>query len=332
MKIFTCQNCANTLHFNNSVCLKCGFKVGFIADLAECRRSSRRADAFRAKAAPTGCSSPATMPKTPPATGWSTPRAASILPRLPPLQSHHSRPVCARQYGALAEDRAGQRHLFYSLTRFELPIPSRIDDPQHGLAFEFPADVVAPDGTIEPVMTGHANGLISSTSPKPTTPSEKRPDVDGRTLSHPHRPFPPRDRPLLLGSARQGRRPHQTVKALFGDPTEDYGDALSAPLCRRRACRLAENYVSAYASAHPWEDFAETWAHCFHMVGRPGNAMVYGISPEIEFRPRRPQTRSAFRPLQSTSIRPVTASGIPLTVAINALNRSLGQPDSTPSC
>jgi hypothetical protein len=332
MKIFTCQNCANTLHFNNNICLKCGFKVGYVPDLFELHALQPDGEAYRALAAPDRLfmtcdngDSAACNWLVDAGSGESFCVACRHNLTIPDLS-------VSENPGRWQKIEQAKRHLFYSLTRFELPIPSRQDDPDHGLAFEFLADVETPDGGIEPVMTGHDNGLISINVAEADDAEREKLRT---AMGEPYR--------TLIGHFRHeighfywdllvkdGDRINR-FKALFGDPTEDYGAALQRHYAEGAPADWQENYVSAYASAHPWEDFAETWAHCFHMVDGLETAMVYGISPEIEFLPGAgPKPGPHFDPYKATSIRPVTASWIPLTVAINALNRSLGQPDFYP--
>jgi len=38
------------------------------------------------------------------------------------------------------------------------------------------------------------------------------------------------------------------------------------------------NHVSAYATSHPWEDWAETWAHYLHMVDTLETARSLGLA------------------------------------------------------
>ena len=63
-----------------------------------------------------------------------------------------------------------------------------------------------------------------------------------------------------------------------------------------------DSFVSAYASAHPWEDWAETWAHYLHIVDTLETARAFGLS----VRPRSGAGRSC-RP-RSTSIRTMPAT------------------------
>ena len=81
---------------------------------------------------------------------------------------------------------------------------------------------------------------------------------------------------------------------------------------------------------HPWEDWAETWAHYLHMVDTLETARSYGLA----LRPK---------PVGGAELLPVTTrrldfddfddlitAWVPLTVALNSLNRSMGLADLYP--
>ncbi len=91
-----------------------------------------------------------------------------------------------------------------------------------------------------------------------------------------------------------------------------------------------ERFVSAYASAHPWEDWAETWAHYLHMIDTLETAAACGLS----LRPRRrdePSLRGADRGGSSAGVFDrLIDSWFPLTYVLNNLNRGLGLPDAYP--
>ena len=70
-------------------------------------------------------------------------------------------------------------------------------------------------------------------------------------------------------------------RALFGDERQDYGEALKRHYARNPADRWEDSYVSAYARAHPWEDFAETWAHYLHIVDTLETARGFPASASI---------------------------------------------------
>ena len=219
-----------------------------------------------------------------------------------------------------------KHRLFYSLLRLGLPVTTRQEDPE-GLAFDF---LVAPPGG--PVMTGHAGGLITINVAEADDVGARAPALSISTS------------PIARCSAISATRSrtttgtiwcatapsHEQFRALFGDETQDYNAALQSYYANGPAPDWPERFVSGYASSHPWEDFAETWAHYFHMVDTLETANAFGL----RVRPRVAQgadlaTAVDFDPMPP----PWTASssrGSPMTVAINAINRSMGIPDLYP--
>ena len=93
----------------------------------------------------------------------------------------------------------------------------------------------------------------------------------------------------------------ERFRALFGDEQADYEEALEAALRTAPPANWPERFVSPYASMHPWEDWAETWAHYLHMVDTLETARAYGLSHPPERRPR-PRPRGGRR-AGSTCIR-----------------------------
>ena len=171
-----------------------------------------------------------------------------------------------------------KRHLFYSLMRWGLPCPTEAEQPGRGLTFDFVTDDPRPDGSTGKVMTGHADGLITIALAEADDAERER----RRTgLGEPYR--------TLLGHFRHeighyywdllvddgGRL--DDFRALFGDETQDYPTALEIHYANGPPAGWQGNYVSAYASAHPWEDFAETFAHTLHMVDGLETAHAFGI-------------------------------------------------------
>ncbi len=91
-----------------------------------------------------------------------------------------------------------------------------------------------------------------------------------------------------------------------------------------------DRFVTAYASAHPWEDFAETWAHYLHIADTLETASTFGLA----MHPRHPQTDQLsvaidFEPRDNSLARLIDA-WLPLTFAVNSINRSMGLPDLYP--
>ena len=117
---------------------------------------------------------------------------------------------------------------------------------------------------------------------------------------------------------------------MFGDEREDYTAALQRHYAKGRR-RIGRSFVTSYASTHPWEDFAETWAHYFHMVDTLETACV-----RDQVRPRVTKgadlaTAIDFDP-HSASMERIIESWLPLTFAVNSINRSMGSPIFIRSC
>ena len=120
-------------------------------------------------------------------------------------------------------------------------------------------------------------------------------------------------------------------RACFGDERPDYNAALKAYYAHGPAQNWQDRFVSAYASSHPWEDFAETWAHYLHIVDTLEMAGAFGlrIDPAVE------QSAEAVAELHEASadaddIGALIEAWVPVTIAVNSLNRCMGQPDLYP--
>ena len=92
-----------------------------------------------------------------------------------------------------------------------------------------------------------------------------------------------------------------------------------------------QRYVSAYATMHPWEDWAETFAHYLHIRDTLQTAEAYGVRVDG---PQVATTDSA--PLHSDpdddapDVAALIDAWLPLTYALNAINRSMGAADVYP--
>ena len=170
-----------------------------------------------------------------------------------------------------------KRRLVSSLIAMGLPVASRVgEDPQRGLAFDLLADVEP-----TPVSTGHHQGIITININEADDAAR---EAIRSALDEPYR--------TLLGHVRhesghyywsrllEGSHWHEPFRALFGDERQDYGAALQRHYANGPEPDWADTCVSAYASAHPWEDWAETWAHYLHMVDTLDTAMASGMHGE----------------------------------------------------
>jgi hypothetical protein len=332
MRLFECQHCRNAVHFDNTACMVCGHVLGFVPDALRLATLEQSGDgAWRS--IPDGYDYHFCDNATYGACNW-------LLP------AEHGHGLCvACRHNSTVPDLSiadnldhwrklelAKRHLFYSLLRWRLPLPTMAEDPEAGLTFAFLADVSQPDGSVEPVMTGHDSGLITINIAEADDAERER----RRTSMHePYR--------TLLGHLRheighyywdrlvRDRGNLQRCRQLFGDDEADYGAALRRHYAEGPPPDWRDRYISAYATAHPWEDFAETWAHYIHIVDALETAYSFGLRI-------RPRIRDAgalesavdFEPYAALRARDLVEAWVPLTVAINSVNRSMGQPDLYP--
>ena len=191
--------------------------------------------------------------------------------------------------------------------------------------FDFLAD--APE---QKIMTGHENGVVTISLQEADDVAREK----ARTsLQEPYR--------TLLGHFRhevghfywdrlvRDGGELESFRALFGDERTDYGAALQRYYDNGPAPNWQSNYVSAYATTHPWEDFAETWAHYLHIVDTLEMAYAFHLSvnPRIEEAPSATVDRNPYR---APNVKALMEAWLPITFAVNSLNRSMGQPDLYP--
>jgi hypothetical protein len=226
---------------------------------------------------------------------------------------------------------AAKARLVSSLLALRLPVRSRIgEDPQHGLAFDFLRGL--PGGPA--VVTGHADGIITLDIAEADDAHRER---VRRQLHEPYR--------TLLGHLRHevghyywerlvaGSAWLESFRTLFGDERRDYAAALRRHYAEGPAPDWARHHVSAYASAHPWEDWAETWAHYLHMVDTLDTALSFGLEAEDLETGYEPFTPDClYRPQDPDAARflSVVNAWTELTGVLNELSRSMGQPDFYP--
>ena len=153
-----------------------------------------------------------------------------------------------------------KRRLLFSLFRLGLhPVPKSVDAVK-GLSFNFLVD------NATGIMTGHENGVITITlaeADEVIRAARKQQMGEGyRTLlGHFRHEIGHFYWDRLI--ADKGRQP--AFRAVFGDETQDYSLALSKHYAKGNFTDWKTSYITKYASAHPWEDWAETFAHFLHM-------------------------------------------------------------------
>lgn len=219
---------------------------------------------------------------------------------------------------AFAAAERAKRRLIVELHDLKLPIVGRDQDPEYGLAFDLLSSAA------EKVFTGHDDGLI-------TLDLAEGDDVHREQLriamAEPYR--------TLLGHFRHeighyyyfrlvGTSPNyeSRFRELFGDPDADYQEALDRHYSEGAPANWRANYVSSYATMHPAEDWAETFAHYLHIRDTLDTAAAFGFAPAAATFDRRALGPSGFDALIDL--------WLPLAWALNMVNRSMGHDDLYP--
>ncbi|MDM0013994.1 putative zinc-binding metallopeptidase [Variovorax sp. J22P168] len=223
-----------------------------------------------------------------------------------------------------------KRRLISQLLALGLPVVTRLDDPEHGLAFDFLSNV--PGGPH--VMTGHQMGIITLNA------EEAEDTVRERIRAEMREPYR-----TLLGHFRHEIGHYywdllvyptpwlEGFRQLFGDERDDYGAALRNHYDNGPQPDWANRFVTSYASSHPWEDWAETWAHYLHMADTADTAMSFGVDAQnVELASDLFELSDLWQPEHPDAGRflDFLNGWVRLTNVLNELSRSMGQPDYYP--
>ena len=222
-----------------------------------------------------------------------------------------------------------KRRLIHGLMRLGLPLPL----PGGGHAQPLMFDFLAPEDQAAPVMTGHATGLVTLSLAEADDATREAVRMQ---MGEPYR--------TLLGHFRHEIGHYYWdilirddaarlagFRAVFGDENAiSYGDALQRHYETGAPAGWEGAFVSAYATMHPWEDWAETWAHYLHIVDTLDTAASFGLSTDPGVDAGELSAEIDFDPYRSRSFERILGAWTPLCVALNALNRSMGQPDAYP--
>lgn len=223
-----------------------------------------------------------------------------------------------------------KRRLYYTLAR--LGLEGLATTP----AYDFLEDVPGED----PVLTGHANGLITINIAEADDAERTRRRI---ALHEPYR--------TLLGHLRHevghfywdrfflgNLQALEQFRQIFGDEREDYAEALERHYHSPRT-DWQGNYISSYATAHAWEDWAETWAHYLHLIDLLETAAAYqmsfatlGSQGYVHMQAQDPFAYFASAPRDGSpqDIGALLNLGMGVSLVLNSLNRSLGQNDAYP--
>lgn len=332
MKIFHCDHCQQLVFFENVRCVNCTHDLAYLPDIADIgslepageglwRSPARGAEGkvyrlCRNYRAENVCN-------------WAVPaadpdplcRSCRLTRVIPDLNQPGRREAWYRLEVA-------KRRLIYGLLGLGLPVASKTEDPENGLAFEFLAE--SAEGAA--VLTGHKNGVITlNVAEADDAEREKRRLQMGepyRTLLGHFRHESGHyfwDRLIKNGSRIDRFRQH------FGDERGNYAKAMEHYYQKGAPTDWPSRFVSAYASMHAWEDWAESWAHYLHMTDTLETAVGCGMS----LSPHRPDEPVLSPDLVLRGSRPdsfdqTIERWFSVTYVLNNLNRGMGMPDNYP--
>jgi len=323
MRIFKCDVCASSIFFENTHCLSCGSFLGF--DPAEMVMRSfalegevllKQVDQQQFRY----CQN-----QTLGLCNWVVPEA-SPDEYCVACSYNNQVPVINDENMKLWQKIEVAKHrLIYSLLRWNIKAPVRELDPEFGLAFDFVENMEG-----QKFFTGHAAGLITLNIAEADDSIRAK---NREQLNEPYR--------TLLGHLRhevghyywdiffQEAEAREQFREVFGDESLDYQAALAEHYKQGEIDeRWQEHYISHYATSHPWEDWAETWAHYIHIVDTLESAYAASgqylsvLNNNVQF--------SQFNPYHDPNFDSIINGWLPLTYAVNSINRSMGVADLYP--
>jgi hypothetical protein len=311
VRAYVCGHCGLLLFFENSLCLRCGTPQGFVPsrlDLATLEPGSEDERTLRrcANAIIAECN-------------WmlepDEPGDLCLSCRLTRTRPNDDDPV---GLAGFAKTEGAKRRVLAVLLDIGLPVR------EHELTFDLLSS------TYEPVTTGHADGLITIdlAEADDAVRAQRRAELGEpyRTMvGHIRHELGHYYESILIDET--GRR--EDFRELFGDERQDYGEAIDRHYREGAPPNWERDHVSAYATMHPWEDWAETFAHYLHIRATLQTAGSFGIlvtgPPEANNPELMAVPTSGDDPFSE-----IIDNWLPLTYALNAVNRSMGLADLYP--
>ncbi len=305
MKLFSCDHCQQTLYFENSRCVSCGDTVAYRPETAQLATLKPEDRQCRNALEHDACNWLVTGGE---AAGFCKSCAlSSVIPNL-------SEPANEQAWRRIE---AAKRRLLYTLYALRLPTT--------GLTFRFLKSTED-----EPVMTGHDDGVITLNIDEADfafreNMREKMGEGYRTVLGHLRHEIGHYywDRLVRDGNTLE------PFRALFGDERAGYQESIDRHYASGPPANWCESFISAYATMHPWEDWAETWAHYLHMVDTLETAKSHGLTVRAPAADK-PGERVVTDRLAFFDFESLTTGWNAVTLALNSLNRSMGMKDAYP--
>lgn len=329
MRLFKCPNCSQTLFYENSHCEQCGYRLGF-DPIALNMRAMTEVD---------GGGTPTLWSDQDGQWKFCLNEAERVCNWLIPA-ADEAQYCLACRHNRLIPDLAAEenrRHwcalevakhrLFYALLRWNLPMPLRAENPE-GLVFDFPAETQSHPH----VLTGHDNGVVTiALKEGDAVERERMREQMGELYRTPLGHFRHEIGHYYWDRLVRDTDYLEPCRRVFGDERADYEQALRDHYANPPKPDWQNYFVSAYAVSHPWEDFAETWAHYLHIVDTLETASAFGMTIRpVAASDASLQARIDFDPYAETDVARIEEAWLPLAFAVNSLNRAMGQSDFYP--
>ncbi|NRD20033.1 putative zinc-binding metallopeptidase [Winogradskyella eckloniae] len=327
MKIFQCGNCKYSVFFENYTCDNCGHLTGYRAEdrmMLSFEPNIKALISDREHLEYKYCKN-----KVYDACNWIIAKdspedycsACQLNRTIPNLSDPESDNL---EYWRNLE--VAKHRLIYQLQKFNLRIPSKLKH-EDGLCFDF---VAKQDN--EKIMTGHANGVVTILIKEANSVLREQARIDLRESYR-----------TLVGHLRHevghyywNRLVKNDAKVLaqfrsiFGNESQDYSEALQTYYKTGTPKDWQKSYISKYATSHPWEDWAETWAHYLHIMDMVETAYFFKLNVKPNFKTKDLKTKVSFDPYTKVNFDVIVRKCVPLSLAVNSINRAMGIPDVYP--
>lgn len=331
MKYYQCAVCHQQLFFENFLCINCHYPIAYVAQYKNILTFKKSTDQsyialnpeyLNQKFKPCQNYAPNQI------CNWFIPFTQDN-PFCESCQLTHIVPNLNQPKNILywkQLEKAKRRFLYLTQCMNIMPRPKRHMDDRYGLRFEFLLPI---DG--EMILTGHANGVITLNAIEADVVYREKTRVN---MGENYR--------TLLGHFRhesghyyldvmQYLHPEliEEFRTYFGDERQNYNEALTRHYNEGAPQDWQDHFISTYATAHPWEDWAETWAHYLHMMETLETAYYAGLQvkgngttlAKMDFNEN---------PIGGQDFEHILENWVTLTFNLNALNRSMGLEDAYP--
>lgn len=331
MKTFSCDRCGFLVFFENTRCRHCGSTLGFIPEELCMATFEATADGSWRRIHEPGA--PRSGERRTPCRNYAREQVCNwtVAGEADALCSscRHTEITPALRSSANREHwiklESAKRRLFYSLFQLGLPVPERGEEG--GLVFRFIEDKAphtTPEGRASHVITlkiAEADDVLREA--RRTQRHEPRRTLLGHfrhEIGHYYRER------LIAGSPRL-----DAFRALFGDERRDYADASATYYTSGPAEGWFDRYITAYASMHPREDWAETWAHYLLVIDALDTAAHWGFALHSDQEDGGPADLPCLRGTDLPFREVLIKQWLPLSQFLNGMSRSVGHNDAFPS-